>query len=93
MNMKIKRMTYTKDNGEVSRRAVIVISAPRDNYLCYDITNIGEKERKILEHYLDSIDVYRDETFEELKSITGIRQNALWRSFKPEGIEWEKDND
>ena len=86
-------MTYTKDSGEVSERDVVVVSAPRENYLCYDITNLDDNERTILKHYLDSIEVYREETFEELKSITGIRLNALWRSFKPGGIEWGHEDD
>ena len=86
--MKIKSMVYTKENGEESNRDIIVVSAPRDNYLVYDVTKLNEKEREILLHYLDSIESYRDETFAELTSVTGIRQNALWRSFKPEGIKW-----
>lgn len=91
--MKIKSMTYTKESGEVSNRDVIIVSAPRENYLCYDVTKLDDKERGMLIHYLDSIEAYRDETFAELKSVTGIRQNALWRSFKPGGIEWDKEND
>ena len=91
--MKIKHMKYTKDSGKVSERDVLIVSAPRDNYLCYDVTSLDENERIILKHYLDSIEVYRDETFEELKSITGIRQSNLWRSFKPGGIEWEIEDE
>lgn len=86
--MKIKHMTYTKDNGEVSEREVIVVSAPRDNYLCYDVTKLDDNGKKMLEHYLNSIETYRQETFAELTSVTGIRENTLWRSFKPKGIEW-----
>ena len=90
---KIKRMTYTKDSGEVSEREVIIVASPRDKYLVYDVTKLTEAEKGWLLKYMKEIDTYRDETFEELKSITGIRQNALWRSFKPEGIEWETENE
>jgi uncharacterized membrane protein YvbJ len=90
---KIKRMTYTKDNGDVSEREVIVVSAPKENYLVYDVSKLNDEERKFLLHYLDSIDAYRDETFAELTSVTGIRQTSLWRSFKPGGIEWEQEDE
>jgi hypothetical protein len=91
--MKIKRMVYTKDNGDISTREVIVVSAPRENYLVYDVTKLSEDQVKILLHYLNSIEEYREETFAELASVTGIRQNALWRSFKPGGIEWETEDE
>ena len=87
---KIKSMTYTKDNGEVSERDIIVVSAPRDNYLCYDVTELSKEERAVLAHYLHSIDGFIEETFAELTSITGIRREKLWRSFKPGGIQWKE---
>lgn len=88
--MKIRSMTYTKDNGDVSEREVIVVSSPRENYLVYDVTKLNEKQRELLEHFIDSIDTYTDATWSELTSVTGIRQNNLWRSFKPGGINWEE---
>jgi len=91
--MKIKSMTYTKDNGEVSTRDIVIVSAPRENYLVYDVSKLNDEERKLLTHYLDSIEQYRTETFAELTSVTGIRENALWRSFKPGGIEWNKEDE
>lgn len=88
--MVIKSITYTKDNGEVSERDIIVVSGPKENYLCYDVTKLSVEEREILQHYLDSIEQYREDTMAELTSVTGIRQNTLWRSFKPSGIQWKE---
>ena len=87
---KIKSITYTKDNGEVSERDVIVVSAPRENYLCYDVSGLSKDERNVLIHYLNTIDEYIDETFAELTSITGVRREKLWRSFKPANIKWDR---
>ena len=89
----IKRMTYTKDNGEASTSDVIVVSAPRENYLVYDVSKLDEKLQGWLIKYLEEIEQYREDTFAELTSLTGIRQSNLWRSFKPEGIEWDKGNE
>lgn len=89
----IKSMTYTKDNGDVSERDVVVISSPRENYLVYDVTSLSQDERTMLLHYLESIEAYRDETMEELKSVTSIRQEKLWRSFKPDGIKWKTEEE
>ena len=92
-NMKIRHVTYTKDNGEKSNRLVAVVAEPKDNYLCYDITDFSTEEAKMFRHYLESIEVYREETFAEFEVITGKKISTLWRSFKPGGIEWEVDDD
>lgn len=91
--MKIKRMTYTKANGDVSHRTVAVIAEPKDNYLCLDISDFTDEEVKMFEHYLSAIEVYREETYNEFEDITGKKISDLWRSFKPEGVEWEVRND
>lgn len=91
--MKIKRMTYTKDNGEVSNRLVVVVAEPKDNFLTYDISDFTDEELRMFEHYLESIDEYRQETFNEFEDITGRKISSLWRSFKPGGIEWDERDD
>ena len=91
--MKIRRMTYTKDNGEVSDRLVAVVAEPKDNYLCYDISDFTHEEITMFHHYLESVEVYREETLKEFEDITGKKVSSLWRSFKPGGIEWIEDND
>ena len=91
--MKIKRMVYTKDNGDMSNRIVVIVSEPREHYLTYDISSFTEQEIAMFEHYLKSIEDFRAETFAEFEDITGKKVNALWRSFKPGGIEWVEGND
>ena len=86
-------MTYTKDNGEVSNRLIVVVAEPKDNYLCYDISNFTDEEIRMFQHYLDSIDQYREETFAEFEDITGKKISSLWRSFKPGGITWDERDD
>ena len=90
--MKIRRMTYTKDNGDISNRIVAVVAEPKDNYLAYDISDFSEEEIKMFTHYLESVDTYREETLKEFEDITGKKISNLWRSFKPGGVKW-KDND
>jgi hypothetical protein len=84
----IKQMSYTKANGDISDREVIVVSAPKVNYLVYDVSKLSATDREILVDMLAELDTYRDEAFAEFEKLTGIKQSSLWRSFKPEGIEW-----
>ena len=91
--MKIKRMTYTKDNGEVSNRLVIVVSEPREHYLTYDISDFTDEEIRMINHYLDSINEYREETLKEFEDITGKKIASLWRTFKAKGIQWDERDD
>ena len=93
LNMKIKRMVYTKDSGEVSKRRVVVVSEPRENYLTYDISDFSDNHVEMFQHYLESIEAYREETLKEFEDITKIKVSSLWRSFKPGGIEWIEDSD
>jgi len=88
--MKTRRMKYTKEDGSISDREVIVVSAPRENYLVYDVGNFTELE---ISHFLDVLeeaDTYRNECLADFEKLTGIKLNSLWRSFKPGGIDWEE---
>lgn len=91
--MKIKSMVYTKDSGDKSERDVIVVSAPRNNYLCYDVTNLSYEDREVLISALYEAETCRDNCIADFELVTGQRQSTLWRSFKPEGIDWVLDND
>ena len=86
--MKLRRFTYTKDNGDISERIVIVVLEPRENYLVYDVSSFTEKELETFQNYLESVEVYRDETLQEFEQKTGKKVSTLWRSFKPRGITW-----
>lgn len=89
----IRTMKYTKANGEVSSRQVIVVSNPRDNYLMYDVSKLSEKELDVLTNALDIAEECRENAMKDFQLLTGIQQASLWRSFKPEGIEWETEDD
>jgi hypothetical protein len=85
---KVKSMTYTKDNGEVSQREVIVVSPPRDLYLVYDVSKLTESQIQHLQSVLEEIDIYRNDCIADWEQETGLKQSSLWRSFKPGGINW-----
>ena len=89
----IRTMKYTKPNGDVSTRKIIVVSNPRDNYLTYDVSKLSEKELDVLQNALDTVDECRENCLKDFQLLTGIQIASLWRSFKPEGIEWEQEDD
>ena len=89
----IKQMQYTKDNGDVSDRKVIVISKPRTNYLVYDVSKLTEDQIQYLEKTLQEAEEIRNSYIAEFEQITGKTERDLWRSFKPEGIEWITGNE
>ena len=88
--MKIKRFVYSKENGDVSNRHVIIVSEPRENFLVYDMSDLTEDQIVYLEKALKEAEDYRDDCLVEFEQVTGIKINDLWRSFKPGGIEWTK---
>ena len=91
--MKINTVRYTKANGDVSERKIVVVSNPRDNYLVYDVTKLTEKELEVLKNALEQTEEFRENAIADFQLLTGIRQESLWRSFKPEGIEWDIEDD
>ena len=90
---KVRRMTYTKANGDISKRSVLVISAPKKNYLMYDVSNMSDDALDVLVDSLNKAEEFRDNAMADFELITGIKQASLWRSFKPEGIEWEVEDE
>lgn len=86
----IREFTYTKDNGEVSERKTIVISSPRQNYLVYDVTNLSREDLFTLNEALALADECRENCLKDFELLTKIKVASLWRSFKPEGIEWKE---
>ena len=91
--VKQRHCTYTKSNGEVSERDIIIVSEPRTNYLVYDVSGMSEQELEVLWSALDQIEEFRTNAMKDFELLTGIRQSSLWRSFKPEGIEWTNSNE
>lgn len=84
--VKIKDFIYTKASGEVSERTAVVVSEPKENYLMLDITGLSPEKVEEVLRVIREVDAYRTEVF------NAYNINSLWRSFKPEGIEW-KDTD
>ena len=91
--MKIRRMIYTKDNGDSSHRLVAVISEPRENFLALDLSKLTSDEVMYLKRLEDSVIDFRDECYTEFEDVTGHKISSLWRSFKPGGIEWVTEDD
>ena len=86
-------MSYIKDNGDFTKRQVIVISEPRENYLVLDVSKLTSTESNLLEALLCDVDEVRDATIADFETITGKQYNSLWRSFKPGGIEWDTEDE
>ena len=84
----IRRMTYTKDNGEQSDRIVFVVSKPRENYLCYDVSEFSLEDIDFLEQVLKDAEALKEDLLFEFENETGHKIKNLWRSFKPSGVEW-----
>ena len=83
-------MTYTKANGDVSHREVIVVSKPRENYLVYDVSDMTPDQIDYFMQTLADIEQVNNASMKEFEDVTGIKCDSLWRSFKPGGIDWEK---
>ena len=76
----INKIRYTKDNGEVSERLVLVISKPQKNYLTLDFSEWSPEDVSEFMDQLNSLDKARSSLFD----AAGVK----WRNFKPENIEW-----
>jgi hypothetical protein len=87
---KLRYFTYTKDNGEISDRAGIIVAAARDNTLMYDVSKLTDKQKRYLVEVIIEAETYRDDCLADFEAETGIKLNSLWRSFKPGGINWEE---
>lgn len=80
--IKYKKFTYTKTNGEVSERKVLLIAKPSKNYLCLDVENLTNEEVLYLQEEL--------KRFDESRQILINEFDTQYKSFKPEGIEWRE---
>lgn len=90
MSTELRPMTYTKDNGDISDRQILVVSEPRENYLVYDVTKLSDEHLEILVEALAMVEEYRDNALADFELLTGTKINSLWRSFKPGGIDWKE---
>ena len=90
--MKHRTFKYTKDNGDESLREVLIVSEARQNHLCYDVSTLDNYQRAYLKHMDEVIKNKRIELEDAFALDTGIDISTLWRSFKPENIEWTNDS-
>jgi len=90
---KVQFMRYTKDSGDSSERKVIVVSRPRKNYLMYDVSGISEEALDTLLDAMNMNEEYQENCMLDFETLTGVKQSSLWRSFKPEGVEWMTEDD
>lgn len=91
--MKVETVKYTKANGDKSTRHIVVVSKPRPYYLVYDVSKLSLKELDVLELALTQTEEFRDSAMKDFELLTGVSQASLWRSFNPEGIEWEQEDE
>ena len=91
--MKTKTVEYTKANGDKSTRHIVVVAEPRDFYLVYDVSKLSLQQLEVLELALTQTEEFRDSAMKDFELVTGVSQASLWRSFKPEGIEWEQEDE
>ena len=89
----LRSMLYTKDNGDSSKREVLIVAEPRVNYLMLDVTKLSNADLDILKEVYKFSDEYRDNAIADFELLTGIKHSSLWRSFKPEGIEWNTEDE
>jgi hypothetical protein len=80
----IKQLRYTKDNGEVSVRDVMVLGEPTKLYKCIDLSGLTTEQVEELKESFYEIDKFRDEMLSELTF------SLQWKNFKTEGVEWLK---
>jgi hypothetical protein len=82
--MKTITFTYTKDNGDVSYRTLVVSNEPTKNVSGTDISELGPEQRK---EYLAEVAKAKEIYLEMLKQINDeFDLTHSYRQFKPEGM-------
>ena len=76
--------TYTKANGDVSDRSLVVLRRPSANYFGIDVTQANEDTVEALVEFLEQQKSHLENELAEL----GLRLN--YRTFKEEGVEITK---
>ena len=84
----VTRIRYTKDDGEMSERRVIVLARPRKNFLMYDVSKLSEEAIDVLLTALNKAEDYKANAMADFELLTEEKQSSLWRSFKADGLEW-----
>lgn len=82
--MKLSEFTYTKANGDVSKRAVIVTNEPQKLMSGFDVTELDHDE---LEAFISAYREMKNRHAEEVQKL--INEHDLkynYRQFKPEAM-------
>lgn len=82
--MKLVEFTYTKDAGEVSKRAVIEIVTPSKFIEGWDITNLDEEDAAVFMQQMSELRRTQHEQTMNLISEFDLKHN--YRRFKPENM-------
>lgn len=82
--MKLVEFTYTKDAGEVSKRAVIEIVTPGKFIEGWDITNLDEEDAAVFMQQMSELRRTQHEQTMNLISNFDLKHN--YRRFKPENM-------
>lgn len=82
--MKLVEFTYTKDAGEVSKRAVIEIVTPSKFIEGWDITNLDEENAAAFMQQMSELRRTQHEQTMGLVSEFDLKHN--YRRFKPENM-------
>jgi len=82
--MKLVEFIYTKDVGEVSKRAVIEVITPSKFIEGWDITNLDEENAAV---FMQQMSELRRVQYEQTMSlITEFDLKHSYRRFKPENM-------
>lgn len=80
----IKDFTYTKENGDVSDRVVVLLSQPSNNMLGIDITHLDEEESDNFIEEFKELKLAQRAQEAELLDKHDLKHN--YRSFKLSGV-------
>jgi hypothetical protein len=77
----MEQFTYTKADGSVSERRVVVLSRPSKNILALDVTDVALDKAKEVQQVMETIATLRDEMLRDV-----LDEEPKLRSFIPENI-------
>jgi hypothetical protein len=82
--MKLVEFKYTKDNNEVSERAVIEVTVPNKFFEGWDITNLNYLDAAL---FINEMAVLKRSHFEQIADLLNkFDLKHSYRRFKPENM-------
>ncbi len=80
--MELKTFIYTKANGAVSERELVVLSKPNSNYFGLDVTEMHEDNFAEFAEKFNALKTLHDKQMRELQEEYGLTYSG--KAFKPE---------